>query len=143
MPIPKVHEETLKTEVDRLLNKRVLKRKNNSQWAAPTFVIPIKSGTVRFISDYRELYKRIKRKPFPTPKIHNLLLKLEGFKYASSLDFNMVFYHIKLGPFSRKLCTIVFPWGKYEYKKLPMSLCISSDIFQEKIDEFFNGLDYI
>ena len=30
-----------------------------------------------------------------------LLLKLEGFKYASSLDLNMGYYHIKLCPFSR------------------------------------------
>ena len=33
--------------------------------------------------------QRIKRKPFPIPKIQNLLLKLEGFQYATSLDLNM------------------------------------------------------
>ena len=64
-PIPKVHEETLKTEVNRLVKIGVLKRKNNSEWAAPTFIIPKKNGTVRFISDFRELNKKIKRKPFP------------------------------------------------------------------------------
>ena len=37
-PIPKVHEETLKTEVIRLVHKGVLKRKNNSEWAAPTLI---------------------------------------------------------------------------------------------------------
>ena len=55
----------------------------------PTLIIPKKNGTVRFISDIRELNKRIKRKPFPIPKIQDLLLKLDGFKYASSLDLNM------------------------------------------------------
>ena len=142
-PIPKVHEETLKNEVNRLVKIGVLKRKNNSEWAAPTFIIPKKNGTVRFISDFRELNKRIKRKPFPIPKIQDLLLKLEGFKYASSLDLNMGYYHIKLCPFSRKLCTIVLPWGKYEYQKLPMGLCNSPDIFQEKMNELFYGLDYV
>ena len=39
-PIPKVHDETLKTEVNRLVNIEDLKRKNNSEWAAPTFIIP-------------------------------------------------------------------------------------------------------
>ena len=71
------------------MNKGVLKRKNNFKWSAPTFIISKKNGTVRFISDLRELNKRIKMKPFPIPKIHDWLLKLVGFKYATSLDLNM------------------------------------------------------
>ena len=142
-PIPKVHEPTLKKEVERLVKIGVLKRINNSEWAAPTFIIPKKNGTVRFISDFRELNKRICRKPFPIPKIQDLLLKLEGFKYASSLDLNMGYYHIELCPESKRLCTIVLPWGKYEYQKLPMGLCNSPDIFQEKMNELFAGFEYV
>ena len=55
----------------------------------------------------------------------------------------MGYYHIKLTPESQRLCTIVLPWGKYEYKKLPMGLCNSADIFQEKMSELFTGLEYI
>ena len=142
-PIPRVHEKTLRKEVDRLVKIGVLKRINNSEWAAPTFIIPKKNGTVRFISDFRELNKRIKRKPYPIPKIQDLLLKLEGFKYATSLDLNMGYYHISLCPFSKRLCTIVLPWGKYEYQKLPMGLCNSPDIFQEKMGELFNDLECV
>ena len=32
---------------------------------------------------------------------------------------------------------------KYEYHKLPMGLCHSPDIFQEKVNECFSGLDYV
>ena len=63
-PIPKVHEETLKIEVNRLVSIGVLKRKNNSEWSAPIFIIPKKNSTLRFISDFRELHKRIKRNNF-------------------------------------------------------------------------------
>ena len=83
------------------------------------------------------------REPFPIPKIQDFLLKLEGFKYTTSLDLNMGYYHIKLFPFSKKLCTMGLPWGKYEYQKLPMGLCNSPDIFQEKMNELFNGLEYV
>ena len=69
IPILIIHELTLKKEVDDLIKIEVLKKINNSQWAAPTFIIPKKNNTVRFISDFRELNKRIKRKPFPIPKI--------------------------------------------------------------------------
>jgi hypothetical protein len=105
--------ETLKVEVERLCKSGVLRKVNRSEWAAPTFIIPKKDGSVRFISDFRELKKWIRRKPFPIPKIQDMLLKLEGFKYATSLILNKGCYHIQLSPHSKELCTIVLPWGKY------------------------------
>jgi hypothetical protein len=42
-------------------------------------------------------------------------LKFEGVQYAMTLDLNVGYYHIKLSPFSKHLCTIVTPFGKYEY----------------------------
>ena len=142
-PIPHVHTNTLKMEVQRLCDIGVLKKVNRSEWAAPTFIIPKKDKTVRFISDFRELNKRIKRKPFPIPKIQDLLLKLEGFTYATSLDLNMGYYHIELSPKSKELCTIVLPFGKYEYQRLPMGLSNSPDIFQERMSELFSGFDFV
>ena len=142
-PIPKCHLDTLKMEVDRLCKIGVLKKVNRSQWAAPTFIIPKKDGTVRFISDFRELNKRIKRKPYPIPHIQDMLLNLEGFQYATSLDLNMGYYHIELSPASKELCTIVLPFGKYEYQRIPMGLCNSPDIFQEKMSELMEGLEFV
>jgi hypothetical protein len=142
-PVPRIHEATLRAEVERLCKVGVLKRVNRSEWGAPTFIIPKKDGSVRFITDFRELNKRIKRKPYPIPKIQDLMLKLEGFQYATSLDLNMGYYHIELTPFSKQLCTIILPFGKYEYQRLPMGLCNSPDIFQEKISELMLGLDFV
>ena len=55
----------------------------------------------------------------------------------------MGYYHIELTPLSKQLCTIVLPWGKYEYQKLLMGLSNSPDIFQEKMNELFSGLEYV
>jgi transposase InsO family protein len=142
-PIPRAHEAILRNEVERLVKLGVLRRVNRSEWAAPTFIIPKKDGTVRFISDFRQLNQRIKRKPYPLPKIQDLLLKLEGFTYGTSLDLNMGYYHIELNPDARKLCTIVLPWGKYEYLRLPMGLCNSPDIFQEKMTTLTQDLEFV
>ena len=141
--LPKCYEKTLRKEVERLCKIGVLKRVNRSEWGAPTFIIPKKDQTVRFISDFRELNKRIKRKPYPIPRIQDLLLKLEGFTYATSLDLNMGYYHIELSPMSKQMCTIVLPWGKYEYQKLPMGLCNSPDIFQEKMSTLFHDFENV
>ena len=101
-PIPYSRLQTLKIEVDRLVKAGVLRKVNRSEWGAPTFIIAKKDGSVRIISDFRELNKRICRKPFPIPRIQDMLLKLEGFQFATSLDLNMGYYHIELSPHSRE-----------------------------------------
>ena len=106
------------------------------------FVIPKPDGTLRSLADLRELNKRIKRKPFPLPKISEMLHKLEGFLYATALDLNMGYYHILLTPNASRLCTIVLPWGKYEYVRLPMGLCNAPDIFQERMSTLMEGLEF-
>ena len=58
-PIPKIHKPTLNKEVDRLNKIEVLKKINNSQWAAPTLLYLKKW--------YSTSYKTIKRKPLPIP----------------------------------------------------------------------------
>ncbi len=142
-PVPRIHYEVLKSEVTRLCEAGVLRKVNRSEWASPTFIIKKKSGSARFITDFRELNKRIRRKPYPIPRIQDMLQKLEGFSYASSIDLNMGYYHIALSTDASKLCTIVLPWGKYEYLKLPQGLCNSPDIFQEKMGELFEGFDEV
>ena len=38
---------------------------------------------------------------------------------------------------------LVFLWGKYEMQCLPMGLCNSLDIFQEKMSNLMEGLEYV
>ncbi len=91
-----------------------------------------KDGTVRMITDFREVNKRLVRKPFPIPKISTVLQELEGFTYATTLDLNMGYYTIRLDSNSSKICTLIFPWGKYSYPQLPMGVAGPPDIFQAK-----------
>jgi hypothetical protein len=64
----------------------VLRKINHSEWACPIFTISNLDGSPQSLADLREVNKVIKRKPFPLPKITNMLQKLKGFMYASSLD---------------------------------------------------------
>ena len=63
--------------------------------------------------------------------------------YATALDLNMGYYHIELTPNAKRICTIVLPWGKYEYQRMPMGLCKSTDIFQEHMSELMEGLESV
>jgi hypothetical protein len=75
--------------------------------------------------------------------IQDLLLQLEGFQYATSLDLNMVYHRIVLSPQALHLCTIMLPFGKYKYQQLPMGLCNSPGIFQKKMSELMAGLKFV
>ena len=60
----------------------------------PLLVVPKKTGDVHILTDFRELNKVMKWKPYPLPKVSNLLQKLQGFKYATAIDLSMGYYHI-------------------------------------------------
>ena len=72
-----------------------------------------------------------------------MLLNLDFFTYASSLDLRMGYYHIDLSPRSKQIYTIVLPWGKYEYQKLPMKVCNSPNIYQENVSKLFDASDMV
>ena len=142
-PIPHKHRETIMKEVKRLVELGVLEWQPTSEWAAPSFIQPKKNGTVRFLTDFRRLNERLVRKPFPLPKISTVLQELEGFTYATALDLNMGYYTIRLDPDASRICTIIFPWGKYSYKRLPMGVAGSPDIFQAKMSELMVDLEFV
>jgi hypothetical protein len=104
----------------------------SSEWSSLSFTIPKKIGssTMRVITDFRKLNLLLKRHPFPIPKIGDMIRSMERFTFASALNLNMGYYHIKLDADAQKLCTIVFPWGKYKYKHLPMGIKIAPDFFK-------------
>jgi len=75
--MPRVHKQTSKKELLRLVEIGVLEEVRQSKWGSPTFNIPKKQGTVRFISDFWKLNAKIRRKPDPIPRI------------SATLDLNM------------------------------------------------------
>jgi transposase InsO family protein len=141
-PVPQKLERTTKKEMDRLTDIGVFKKSHNSEWAAPTFVQPKKTGDVRILTDFRKLNACLKRKPFPLPKISDLLQRLTGFRYATAIDLSMGYYHIPLDKESQALCTTILPWGKYQYQRLPMGVASSPDIFQAIMSDLLGDLEF-
>ena len=142
-PVPRVHLETLKKEIKRLCELGVLKKQPETPYGLPTFVIPKKDETVRVVTNFQEVNKTIICTPYPVPKISTVLQEMEGFTYATSLDLNMGYYTIRLDGDAQKICTLVLPWGKYSYLRLPMGMSGSPDIFQENMSSLMESLEYV
>jgi len=142
-PVPHTQKEVFKKEVERLVELGVLKPQPKSEWGSPAFIIAKKNEQVRFLTDFREVNKRIVRTPWPIPKIGSVLQELEGFTFATAIDLNMGYWTIRLDPDAQKICTIILPWGKYSYLRLPMGIAGSPDIFQEKMSDLMRNLIYV
>ena len=85
-----------------------------------------KDNTVCFVSDFKEVNKRLVRKPFPIPEISTVLQELEAFTFAIALDLNMGYFSIHLDHDASR---------KYSYLRSPMGIAGSPDIFQAKMSE--------
>jgi hypothetical protein len=73
-----------------------------------------------------------------------MIRSMEGFTFASALDLNMGYYHIKLDDADdQRLCTIVFPWVKYKYKRLPMGIKTAPDDFQNVMSKLVQDMEYV
>ena len=107
--VPQIYEKAMYAEVNQLIKIGVLKPVENSEWAAPSFGVPKKDGSMRFVSDFRVLNSSIVRKPHPLPRIQDILQSIGEFQFATSLDMSMGYWGMGLSERSKKLCTIVLP----------------------------------
>jgi hypothetical protein len=55
----------------------------------------------------------------------------------------MGYYTIRLDPAVSEMCTIIFLWGKYSYKRLPMGFGGSTNIFQAQMMDLMASLKYV
>ena len=135
---PKVYEQLLKEWIEYLYKLGVLRRCNDSEWGSPCFIKPKKNSTIWFLTYFRSLNKLIKRKPYPIPNIKDMILKLEGFWFATYPDLNMGYNYVKLTPNTFKICTTVRPWGNFEYCWLQLGVLLVLKVFQEEITNIFH-----
>lgn len=142
--IPVSLQEVTKNAINMMVEQGILREaRENTEWASPTFAVPKKTVGVRIVSDFRRLNGSIKRSPWPMPTTRELLHKVGGMTYVTALDQILSYYTLEMDPKTWKYLTIILPWGKYQYKKMPMGLNISADVFQREMTKLFEGLDFV
>ncbi len=121
-PVPQIYLKTFKKELDYLVRIGVQASQQESEWASPSFIIPQNNGRVHWISNLCQLNNVIRRKQYPLPMITDILHKHSGYKFFTKLEDSIQYYMFELDRESHDLCTIITPFGKYKYLRLPMRL---------------------
>ena len=55
----------------------------------------------------------------------------------------MCYYTIRLVPDATRTYTTILPWGEYFYKRLPMDIIGSPNIFKSKTSNLISVLEYV
>ena len=139
--VPLAHKDVFKKTLDEMVQWGILEKCGPMDFLSPTFIIPKKDGRVRWISDFRQLNRLIKRKVWLLPRIQDILKKRKGYKFFTKLDLSMFFYTFELDEASKNLCAIATPFGNYRYTRLPMGVKQSPDIAQAAIQQLFSEMD--
>lgn len=141
MPIPLL--DKVKKELQRLCQLGVLKPvEEPTQYVSPIVVVP-KDKTVRICGDYTHLNKNIARPVYPIPKVEVTLARLRGSEFYSKIDATSGFLQIPLDKASAKLTTIITPFGRFMYNRLPFGLNCAPEYFSMKFSQLFEDFDNV
>ena len=130
-PVPHKRRDVLYQELRNMVNDEVLKPCGVTSWVSLTFIIPKpESNTVHWVSNFCELNKVLERAQYPIPRIQDIMLKQRSYTHLTKIDLLMIFYCLKLDKPSKELCTIITPFGKFQYQRLSMGIKVSPDFAQ-------------
>ena len=83
---------------------------------------------------------QVEKSSWPIPRISEILDKLHGCSWFSSIDLADGFHQIGVSEESRKYTAFVTEDGLYEYQTVPMGLSISPNHFQYVMDRILGSM---
>ncbi|XP_036065872.1 uncharacterized protein LOC118598010 [Oryzias melastigma] len=130
---------SLKEEVDLMLSLGVIEP-SKSEWCSPVVLVPKKDGSIRFCIDFRYLNSVSKFDSYPTPRMDELIERLGGARYLTTIDLCKGYWQVPLTPHSRELTAFRTPWGLFQFTVLPFGLHGAPATFQRLMNQVLCGV---
>lgn len=112
-------------EIRRMLQAGVI-RESISEYSAPMVPVLKPSGEVRITVNFKLLNSRIRDIKFPMSNPTDVLAKMAGKKYLSTIDLSKSFFQIELEENCKKFTAFQTHQASYEFNRCPMGLKTSS-----------------
>ena len=126
-------------ELDRLVNTRILRKVEHSEWATP--IVPKKDGTVRLCGDFKVTMNPVlKVYKYPLPKIEDIFATLAEGKHFSKIDLRNAYLQMEVRDEDRHIFTINTSRGLFQYNRLVFCIASASAIWQRAIDQVLQGI---
>ncbi len=130
-------------EIDKQLDEMLADgriEKSNSNWSSQIVLVRKSDGTWRFAIDYRGVNTRTVPDRTPLPLIQELLDKLSGAKYFSTLDLKSGFWQIPLSQKDKHKTAFVTHRGLFHFKVMPFGLINAPATFQSLMNHVLHDL---
>ena len=110
------------------------------EWLNSFVCVKKANGKIRLCLDPTHLNKWIIRPKHSAKLVDDILHRLNGAKWFTVVDSTSSFFNHKLDEESSKLMMFGTPFGRYRYLRMPMGACLSSDVYQYKVDGHLEGI---
>lgn len=127
--------------VDELIQNGII-RNSKSAYASPALLVDKASGSKRLCVDYRQLNKITVKEKYPMPLIEDLIDRLEGCRYYTSLDLKSGYHQIPIKTEDIHKTAFITPDGHFEYLRMPFGLCNGPSVFQKLMNTVLGNLRF-
>ena len=136
------YQNAAKAELDKLEGLGIIEKvQGSSEWISPMSFAPKPDGSVRLVADLVHLNRYVKRPyhPFQSPK--DILAQIDAnAKFFACFDAKSGYWQVELEEESRRYTTFITEWGLYRYRRAPMGLASSGDVFCQRTDQALAGI---
>ena len=137
--IPVAWEKEVDDQVSEMLRNGII-RPSYSPWNAPVILVKKKDNTTRFVCDFRGVNDVTKKDTYPLPHIKDVIDKMAGSQYWSTLDAASAYWSIPLSETDKEKTAFAVPRGKFEFNVMPFGLSNSGASYQRMMDICLSGL---
>ena len=121
--LPLSLQDDVKKETDKLVERKVLIPVSEpTEWVSQMAVVRKASGKLRICIDPQPLNTALMREHYRLTTLDDVLPKLANARIFSKLDIREAYWHVKLEESSSRLTTMITPFGRYRWARLPFGL---------------------
>ena len=139
--IPYAKYDQLKATLEELEKKNIIAPTYKpTDWVSNLVITEKKNGQIRICLDPKPLNKAIKRERYNIPTPADVQRNLNGKKIYTILDMKDGYWHVKLSPNSRYMCTFNTPWGRKRFLRMPFGISSAAEVMQKRNEETFGDI---
>ena len=139
--LPQAYRDTVKSELQDMLSAGIIEP-STSEWSAPIVLVKKKDGSLRLCVDYRKLNHISEGDAYPMPRIDELIDRVGGSTYISTLDLTKGYWQVPVAESDRPKTAFSTPFGLYQFNTMPFGLQGAPATFQRLMDCVIQGLEF-
>ncbi|PIO59369.1 integrase core domain protein [Teladorsagia circumcincta] len=138
--IPIKFQKELDDHINKLLRAgRIVE--SDTPWVHNTVLVKKKDGSLRVCLDFRPLNEVTVPDHYPLPRIEDILAKIAGHRFYTTLDLASGYMQLLLSPESQEKCGWATHRGIYQFVYLPFGLKNAGAYFSRAMSRILAGLE--